>query len=94
MFLPEASDYIASSAAESLALSRSKEQEDFVSALQKSAQLEKIHINVGVHQKAAEERLKNCLIWIDDNGVVTQNYQKIHLFDVDIKGGPILKEST
>ncbi|KAJ5217354.1 hypothetical protein N7468_010362 [Penicillium chermesinum] len=88
LFLPEASDYIASSAAESLALSRAKEQEEFVAALQRAAQLEKIHINVGVHQRAAEERLKNCLIWIDDKGVITQNYQKIHLFDVDIKGGP------
>ncbi|KAJ6171034.1 hypothetical protein N7470_000101 [Penicillium chermesinum] len=94
LFLPEASDYIASSAAESLALSRAKEQEEFVAALQRAAQLEKIHINVGVHQRAAEERLKNCLIWIDDKGVITQNYQKIHLFDVDIKGGPVLKESA
>jgi hypothetical protein len=38
--------------------------------------------------------VKNTLIWIDDKGDITQHYQKIHLFDVDIKGGPILKESA
>ncbi|KAJ5778016.1 hypothetical protein N7520_001262 [Penicillium odoratum] len=94
LFLPEASDYIASSADESLALAKSSDQDDFVSALQKAARLEKIHINVGIHEIASEQRLKNSLIWINDKGVITQNYQKVHLFDVDIKGGPVLKEST
>jgi predicted amidohydrolase len=37
--------------------------------------------------------VKNTLIWIDEDGRITQRYQKIHLFDVDIKGGPVLKES-
>lgn len=94
MFLPEASDYIGSSADESLALARSSDQAEFVSALQKAAQLERIHINVGIHEVASEQRLKNSLIWIDDKGAITQNYHKIHLFDVDIKGGPVLKESA
>ncbi|KAJ6084031.1 hypothetical protein N7486_010831 [Penicillium sp. IBT 16267x] len=94
LFLPEASDYIASSADESLALAKSSDQGDFVSALQNAAKQEKIHINVGIHEIASEQRLKNSLVWIDDKGVITQNYQKIHLFDVDIKDGPVLKESA
>lgn len=94
LFLPEAADYIASSAEESLSLARSSEQGDFVSELQKAASLSQMHINVGIHSVASENRLKNCLVWIDDKGVITQNYQKVHLFDVDIKGGPVLKEST
>lgn len=94
LFLPEASDYIASSAEESFALAQSADCRDFLSALQVSAKLEKMHINVGIHEVASEQRLKNCLVWIDDKGAITQNYQKVHLFDVEIKGGPILKEST
>ncbi|KAJ5387995.1 hypothetical protein N7509_010536 [Penicillium cosmopolitanum] len=94
LFLPEAADYIASSAEESLSLAQSPEQGDFVSELQKSARLSGLHINVGIHGIASENRLKNSLVWIDDKGDITQNYQKVHLFDVDIKGGPVLKEST
>jgi len=65
-----------------------------VLALQNAAKQEKIHINVGIHEVASEQRLKNTLVWIDDKGVITQKYQKIHLFDVDIKDGPVLKESA
>jgi predicted amidohydrolase len=51
-------------------------------------------INVGVHEPAeGGKRLKNSLLWIDENGDITQRYQKVHLFDVDIVGGPRLKES-
>jgi predicted amidohydrolase len=42
---------------------------------------------------ASQHRLKNSLVWIDDKGIITQNYQKVHLFDVEIKDGPILQES-
>lgn len=94
LFLPEASDYIASSAEESFALAQSTDCRDFLSALQDSAKLERMHINVGIHEVASEHRLKNCLVWIDDKGAIIQNYQKVHLFDVEIQGGPILKEST
>lgn len=38
--------------------------------------------------------MKNTLIWIDEKGEITQRYQKLHLFDVEIKGGPVLKESN
>ena len=37
--------------------------------------------------------MKNTLIWIDEAGLITQRYQKLHLFDVEIKNGPVLKES-
>ncbi|CAG7939175.1 unnamed protein product [Penicillium salamii] len=94
LFLPEAADYIASSADQSYSLAQSKERESFVSTLQQDAAQQKLHINVGIHEVASESRLKNSLIWIDDQGAIIQNYQKVHLFDVDIKDGPCLKEST
>lgn len=94
LFLPEASDYIGSSAAETVSLARSVEDSEFVLGLQKEAQLKNLHINVGIHEPASGGKVKNTLIWIDDKGAITQRYQKVHLFDVDIKDGPVLKESS
>ena len=93
--MPEASDYISSSAAESLSLVRPVQDSEFVLGLQREARLAKLHINVGIHEPAmGGKRVKNTLIWIDDNGDITHRYQKIHLFDVEIKNGPVLKESA
>lgn len=50
---------------------------------------------MGIHEptEKGEKKVKNTSIWIDQNGEVVQRYQKIHLFDVEIEGGPVLKES-
>jgi predicted amidohydrolase len=99
LFLPEASDYIASSAKESISLALPVTKSPFVLGLQDAARKEKVAINVGIHEPAETtedgqpERLKNTLIWIDADGQLVQRYQKLHLFDVEIDGGPILKES-
>ncbi|KAL2799582.1 carbon-nitrogen hydrolase [Aspergillus keveii] len=94
LFLPEAADYIGSSPAETISLARSVQDSEFVLGLQSEAREAKVHINVGIHEPASNGKVKNTLIWIDDKGDITQHYQKIHLFDVDIKGGPVLKESA
>jgi predicted amidohydrolase len=94
LFLPEASDYIASSPAESISLVRSVQDSVFVQGLQREARQASLHINVGIHEPAPNGKVKNTLIWIDDRGTITQRYQKIHLFDVEIKDGPVLKESA
>lgn len=62
--------------------------------LQREALQAQLHINVGIHEPAADGKVKNTLVWINEKGVITQRYQKIHLFDVDIKDGPVLKESA
>ena len=75
--------------------------------LQREAAIHKLPINVGIHEPAAAEgggggggnngdRVKNTLIWIDETGEITERYQKLHLFDVDLRdsGGPVLKESN
>jgi predicted amidohydrolase len=38
--------------------------------------------------------MKNTLLWIDEHGKITQRYQKLHLFDLEIPGGPVMKESN
>ncbi|KAI9819948.1 MAG: Carbon-nitrogen hydrolase [Pycnora praestabilis] len=94
LFLPEATDYIASSPAETISLVKSVDDSEFVRGLQKEARTAKLPINVGIHEPVpGGKKVKNTLIWIDDQGTIVQRYQKIHLFDVDIKGGPVLKES-
>lgn len=94
LFLPEASDYIGSSASETVFLAKSVQESEFVVGLQDEARRSKLSINVGIHEPAeGGNKVKNTLIWIDERGDIVQRYQKLHLFDVEIKGGPILKES-
>jgi predicted amidohydrolase len=94
LFLPEASDYIASSAAESVSLALPAASSPFVQGLQKAAKDYTMAINVGVHEPAdGGTRVKNTLLWIDEEGNIPQRYQKVHMFDVDIDNGPALRES-
>ncbi|KAI9804350.1 MAG: Carbon-nitrogen hydrolase [Piccolia ochrophora] len=94
LFLPETTDYLAATGAEQVALVKSVQDSEFVRGLRHEARTSKLPISVGIHEPAnGGKKVKNCLIWIDDAGDIVQRYQKIHLFDVDIKGGPYLKES-
>ena len=62
--------------------------------LQHEARASRLLINVGIHEPAdCGAKVKNTLVWIDEHGHITSRYQKLHLFDVDLPGGPVLKES-
>jgi predicted amidohydrolase len=88
LFLPEACDYIGGKD-----LCRSVDESEFVIGLRKEAKEHNISINVGIHEPADSSKVKNTLIWINEEGKITQRYQKLHMFDVDIENGPSLKES-
>lgn len=78
-----------------MSLVRSVQQSEFVLGLRREAKNAKFSINVGIHEPAQGGiKVKNTLIWIDEHGEIVQRYQKIHLFDVEIKDGPTLKESA
>lgn len=97
VFLPEASDFIAANAEESIALTHTPECAQFVEGIKEAAQMNKVHVNVGVHELPLNKdsrRISNSSLWIDEFGSIAQRYRKLHLFDVDIKDGPIIKESN
>ena len=95
LFLPEAADYVASNGAETVALVKPVQDSEFVLGMQEEARKARMPINMGVHEPTTDgKRVKNTLLWIDENGRIAQRYQKLHLFDVDIVGGPVLKESN
>ncbi|KAK6391054.1 hypothetical protein LTR65_004811 [Meristemomyces frigidus] len=97
LFLPEASDYIGGSPDETKSLCKSVSQSQFLQGLQEEARKHRLPISVGVHEPSDDpksKRIKNTLLWIDENGDIAHRYQKLHLFDLEIEGGPVMKEST
>lgn len=49
----------------------------------------------GFQEKGPDEsHLYNTHVLLDDSGAITKVYRKIHLFDVDVPGGPRLMESN
>ena len=65
--------------------------------LQEAAKDHKLAINVGVHEPTdpPSKRIKNTLLWIDTKGEIAHRYQKVHLFDIDLRpDGPEMKESN
>lgn len=108
LFLPEATDYIAKDATQSMQLAQTS-QESFISVIQKELKDlyadngGGLYVAVGVHEPStsigvnAKEDLKKVLnnqLWIDNKGEILHRYQKLHLFDINIENGPILKESN
>lgn len=80
-------------------MAKAVDESEFIRGLREEAKRERLPINVGIHEPAAQHnesgkhRVKNTLVWINEDGEIIQRYQKVHLFDVDIAGGPALKES-
>lgn len=94
LFLPEASDYIARSGEETVSLVKPVQTSEFVLGLREEARRQELPIHVGVHEPGDEPgKVKNTVLWIDEKGDITHRYQKIHLFDVQLKDGPVLEES-
>ena len=64
--------------------------------LQAEARKHSLPIQVGLHEPSpVEGKIKNTLVWLDAQGSLTNRYQKLHLFDMDLSdtGGPKMRES-
>ncbi|KAK5123187.1 hypothetical protein LTR85_003386 [Meristemomyces frigidus] len=97
LFLPEASDYIGGSPDETKSLCKSVGQSPFLKGLQEDAKKHRLPISVGVHEPSDDpnsKRIKNTLLWINEKGEIAHRYQKLHLFDLEIEGGPVMRESA
>lgn len=65
--------------------------------LQKTAKENGLHINVGIHEPTdpPSKRIRNTVIWINEAGEIAHRYQKLHMFDIDLRpDGPYIKESN
>ncbi|KAG7663949.1 NIT2 [[Candida] subhashii] len=94
LFLPEATDYISRNSQHSQELSKGVEAQ-FLNPLLKRIKESNgnTYVSIGIHLPGIN-RVKNLHVLIDPQGKVISEYQKIHLFDVDVPNGPILKESN
>ncbi|KAI9346697.1 nitrilase-like protein [Pilaira anomala] len=94
IFLPEASDFISKNKEETLGLTTTIEKSDFLLGLQETAKATGIWVSVGIHESAATTfKVYNTHVIINDQGLIVSRYRKLHLFNVDIDGGPRLMES-
>eukprot|EP01089_Gocevia_fonbrunei_P003217 TRINITY_DN13131_c0_g1_i1.p1 TRINITY_DN13131_c0_g1~~TRINITY_DN13131_c0_g1_i1.p1 ORF type:complete len:286 (+),score=49.48 TRINITY_DN13131_c0_g1_i1:47-904(+) len=93
--LPEAFDYISTSSAQSLELAQDLESELMTGYRNLAKQGIWLSLG-GWHEKIQdnETHFYNTHIIIDDKGELRSSYRKLHLFDVDIPNGPVLKESN
>lgn len=96
--LPEASDYIADNAIHSKKIVKTVEESPFLQGILKTIkELGDIDVAVGVHEPSGEigelPRTKNTLLYFNCKGELIERYQKVHLFDVDIPNGAIMRES-
>ena len=105
IFLPEATDFIAPTAAVA-ALTRSTDNARFVQGIQSAAKESNVWVSVGIHEPPSAQqdetdkannngrvRCYNTQLLIDQTGAILDRYRKLHLFDVDIKGGLKILES-
>lgn len=93
IFLPEASDFISKNKEETLGLTTTIEKSDFLLGLQETAKTTGIWVSVGIHESATASKIYNTHVIISDQGLIVSRYRKLHLFNVDIEGGPRLMES-
>lgn len=97
IFLPEASDFISRNAQEAKELTTALSTSEFIQGVQNEAAASGIWVSVGVHESttaaAENDKIYNTHVLIDSSGTIKSAYRKIHLFDVDIAGGPRLMES-
>lgn len=105
LFLPEAADFISRNVEHSVQLAE-RTTVEFIKPLQEQIKSyykperrdTGIFVAIGVHEPASCEsmikKVQNNQIWISNTGEILHRYQKVHLFDVNITNGPILRESN
>ena len=84
-FLPEAFDFVGTSAQETLSLAESLNGELMVK-LSAIARDKQIWLSLGGFHQKLDERVANTHVLIDAEGELVQTYDKVHLFDAPLVG--------
>ncbi|BBM99953.1 deaminated glutathione amidase [Marchantia polymorpha subsp. ruderalis] len=92
--LPECFSFIGSKEGESLSIAEPLDG-PIMKSYQNLAREAGLWLSLGGFQEKGPDagHLYNTHVVLDDAGGVRGVYRKIHLFDVDVPGGPVLKES-
>ena len=94
VFLPEATDFIATPD-KGPELTRSEDNKAFVNSICDAAKQHRVWISVGIHEEPENDAklCYNTQLLVDKQGLVKAQYRKLHLYDVNMRNGPILMES-
>ena len=63
----------------------------------KLAQTNSLWLSLGGFQEYCStdpKRLQNCHVIVNNAGEIVSTYRKVHLFDVEVFNGPVLKETS
>ncbi|KAJ2678738.1 Carbon-nitrogen hydrolase [Coemansia spiralis] len=94
VFLPESSDFIAESRDQVTQLTQSVDGE-FMKEIQQAAKDNAIWVSIGIHEQPPANGMPyNTNAVVSDEGVLVSIYRKLHMFDVNVKEGPRLLESS
>lgn len=95
VFLPECFDYVGENRELSVSMAAPLDSPRMQGLCELAKELGVWLSLGGYHEKgpADDNRLYNSHVLVDDSGSIVAVYRKIHLFDIDVKDGPKLKES-
>lgn len=96
LFLPECFSFIGRSPAESVAAA-SPLDGPILRRYLDLAQENSLWLSLGGFQEFCStdpNRLQNCHVIVNSTGEIVSTYRKVHLFDVEVFQGPVLKETS
>ncbi|KAJ2471105.1 Carbon-nitrogen hydrolase [Coemansia sp. RSA 2322] len=93
LFLPESSDFISETRAQPAQQAQGLDG-PFMKEIQLAAKNNNIWVSIGIHEQQAEGMPFNTNAVVSDNGTLVSIYRKLHLFDVNVKDGPRMVESS
>ncbi|PSO11019.1 MULTISPECIES: carbon-nitrogen hydrolase family protein [unclassified Sphingobium] len=97
LFTPEMAGYLDRDRARAAATLRSQADDAVLAAVRDAAAREGLWIHIGslpLKDERADGRWANRSFLIDDTGAIRAQYDKIHLFDVDLATGESWRESS
>lgn len=97
LFTPEMAGYLDRDRARAAATLRSQADDAVLDAVREAAAREGLWIHIGslpLKDERADGRWANRSFLIDDTGAIRAQYDKIHLFDVDLATGESWRESS